>query len=205
MDDIISLEKYQDRKQKKQENTEDIKNIDAFLSYMASDVTKVLNNIEIEMMEEREIQERKRFEERYKDVLPQAPDSAEAQLQYFASILLAFLPTIFHGEQKDRFNTYMDFSEFYLSEFDTAFSQYRNKNKECEQEYPFRFSPLPDPDTLENELQDCLLQIINSSSVKSSSERTEIIMWQACRLFELYHNMADLFLEKGEAPTQEKK
>lgn len=98
----------------------------------------------------------------------------------------------------------MDFSEFYLSEFDTAFSQYRNENQEYEQNYPFRFSPLPDPYTLEKELQDCLQQLITPSPAKSSREKAEIIMWQAYRLFELYHNMADLFLEKGEAPTQEK-
>lgn len=129
MGEIILLEKYQDMKQKKRESTEDIA---ALLSHMASEVSKILDKPGLEMMEERELQERKRVEEQYKDVLSQAPDSAEAQLQYFAGFISNFLSSIFHGEQKDQFDTYMDFSEFYLSKFDTAFSQYRNENQEYE-------------------------------------------------------------------------
>lgn len=145
MGDIILLKKYQDMKQKKQESTESIVTL---LSHMASEVSKILDKSGIEMMEEREIQERKRFEERYKNVLSQAPDSAEAQLQYFANVMLKFLPTIFHGEWKNRFDAYMNFSEFYLSEFDTAYSQYHDTNEKYEKEYPFRFTTL-DADALE--------------------------------------------------------
>lgn len=95
MGEIILLEKYQDMKQKKRESTEDIATL---LSHMASEVSNILNKPGIEMMKEREIQERKRFEERYKDVLLRAPDYAESQIQYFAGIMLNFLPAIFHGE-----------------------------------------------------------------------------------------------------------
>lgn len=193
MSDIILLEKYQDMKQKKQENTEDIA---ALLSHMASEVSKTLDKSRIEMMKEREIQERKRVEERYKDVLSQTPDSAEAQLQYFAGVMSNFLPAIFHGEWKDRFNSYMDFSEFYLTEFDAAYAQYHSENQEYEKEYPFRFSPLPDPDSLEKKLHNCLQQIIAQSPAKSSREKAEIIMWQACRLFELYHNLDNLLMKE---------
>ncbi len=182
MGEIILLEKYQDMKQKKRESTEYIATL---LSHMASEVSNILNKPGIEMMEGREIQERKMFEERYKDVISQAPDSAEAQLQYFASVLSNFLSAIFHGEQKDQFNTFMDFSEFYLSEFDTAYCEYRNDNKKYEKEYPFRFPSL-EADSLENAMQNCLQQIINSN------DKTEI-MWQTSRLFELYHNMLDYF------------
>lgn len=92
MGEIILLEKYQDMKQKKRESTEDIA---ALLSYMASEVSKILDKPRIEMMEEREIQERKRIEERYKDVLLRAPDHPETQIQYFAGIMSEFLPVIF--------------------------------------------------------------------------------------------------------------
>ena len=47
-------------------------------------------------------------------------------------------------------------------------------------------------DALENELQHCLQQIISLSPTKSSKDTTEL-MWQACRLFELYHNIDCLF------------
>lgn len=86
----------------------------------------------------------------------------------------------------------MDFSKFYLTEFDTAYTQYHSENQEYENEYPFRFTTL-DADALEKELQDCLQQIIASSSTKNRKERAEIIMWQACRLFELFHNIEELF------------
>lgn len=201
MGKIILFNKHQNRNKKthkaKQiiENSNGNENLDEFIEYMSSEVSKILDKPETNSFADIEKKERKEFEEKYKDVLSQAPDTAEAQIQYFAGIMLEFLPMIFHGEQKDRFDAYMDFSEFYLSEFDIAYSQYHNEHQKYEKEYPFRFIPLS-ADTLENELQDCLLQIINSSSAKSSNKRTGIIMWQTCKLFELYHNIIDLFSEK---------
>lgn len=197
---IISFEKHCYRKQKTKEikateHYEYDENIYALLESMASEVSEILDGPGIENLIEREKEDRKKFEERYKDVLLRAPASAEAQIQYFASVMSNFLPSIFHSEYKNRFDAYVDFSEFYLSEFDIAYSQYCNDNQEYEKEYPFRFPPL-DANTLETELQNCLQQIITPPPVKSSRDRAKVIMWQACRLFELYHNMIDLFSEK---------
>lgn len=199
---IISFEKHCYRKQKTKEikSTEYYEydeNIYALLESMASEVSEILDGSGIENLIEREKEDRKKFEEKYKDVLLRAPSSAEAQIQYFAGVMLNFLPLIFHSKYENRFDAYIDFSEFYLFEFDTAYSQYCNENQKYEKEYPFRFPQL-DANTLERELQNCLQQIITPSPVKSSRERAKVIMWQACILFELYHNMTDLFSEKFE-------
>ena len=119
----------------------------------------------------------------------------EAKIQYFAGIMINFLPTIFYGKWKNRFNTHMDFSEFYLSEFDMAYSKYHNERQVSEKEYPFRFILL-DSDTLENEIQDYLTRLDSLFPAKNNREKAKIIICQACRLFELYHNMADLFFDK---------
>lgn len=130
----------------------------------------------------------KKFEQKYKDVLSVAPRSDIDKIQYFASIMLNFLPSIFHGKQEERLNAYIDFSEFYLLEFDMAYSQYRKENQKHEKEYLFRFTPLK-PNILEHKLHDSLTQL----SAKNNREKAEIILWQACRLFELYHLMDALF------------
>lgn len=198
MGEIILFQKYWDRKQKKKEDIKSTEhyeyneNIDAPLNYMSSEISKTLDKPGLESFADRENKERKEFEEKYSDILTAAPVTNEGKIQYFANVMLEFLPKIFHGKQKRRFNAYMDFSEFYLSEFDTAYDQYRSKNQEYEKEYPFRFTPL-DADTLEKELQDCLILLASFPPTKNSRERAEIIMWQACRLFELYHCLDDLF------------
>ncbi len=198
--DIISFEKQQKRKQKREKSAKTTEyyayneNINSFLSHMASRVTKILGRPGIENLIENEKEDRKKFEERYRDMLV-APISNIDKIQYFAGIMLNILPSVFHGERKDRFNAYMDFSEFYLSEFDTAYSQYHSTNQQYKKEYPFRFIHL-ESDALEKELQDCLEQLVSLASAKNSRKKAEIIMWQACRLFELYHNMVNLFQEK---------
>jgi len=193
MGKIILLAKYQNMKQKKQESAEYIA---VLLSYMTSEISKILDKPGIEMVEEREKQNRKRFEKQYENVLLRAPDRPETQIQYFAGIMSEFLPVIFHSEWKNRFDAYMDFSEFYLSEFDDAYCRYLKENQEYEKEYPFQFSPL-DANELEKELRSCLLQIITSSSIENSSKRAETILWQSCRLFELYHNLDDLLTKEN--------
>lgn len=192
MGKIILLAKHQDMKQKKRESAE---NIAALLSYMTSEISKILDKPGIEMVEEREKQNRKRFEKQYENVLLRTPGRPETQIQYFACILSEFLPVIFHSEWKNRFDAYMDFSEFYLSEFDDAYCRYLKENREYEKKYPFRFLQM-DTNALEKELYNCLLQIITSSSITSSNKRAEIILWQSCRLFELYHILDDLLMNE---------
>lgn len=200
---IISFEKHWDKKQRNKESTKTIEfyeyneNINAFLGYTATEISNIPDKPGIEKLIEMEKEDRKKFEERYSDVLTTAPFTNEGKIQYFAGIMLNFLPMIFHGQWKDSFNAFIDFSEFYLSEFDTAYTQYCSEYQEYEKEYSFRFIPL-DTAALENEMHDCLTQLICLSATKNCREKAEGIMWQACRLFELYHNMADLFSEKFE-------
>lgn len=189
MKKIVSLKNCRERHQNKTENTqisgycEHNKNFNTFLRYMASESTKILESPKRELFEKREKEERKEFDERYSNMLATAPQTNEGKLKYFAYIMLNLLPSVFHGEQKNQFFT--DYSILYLSEFDTAYCEYRNDNKKYEKEYPFRF-PLLAGDSLENAIQSCLRQIINSK------DKTEI-MWQASRHFELYHNMLNYF------------
>lgn len=194
MGKIISFEKHRDKRQRKRERLKAFEctdNIDTILHYMVSEVSNILDKSDIDTLNEKENIERRKFKKRYSDVLSAAPISNAGRISYFANVMLNLLPLLFHGEYKNRLNSYMDFSEFYLLEFDTAYCQYLNENKEYEKEYPFQFSPLG-TDTLEHELQDCLEQIISLSPAINSKEKSKI-MWQACRLFELHHILVDLF------------
>lgn len=155
-----------------------------FIGYMASEVSRIQSKLWTKPLEEREKEERNEFEEKYCDVLAAAPISRSDRISYFANVMLCLLPYVFHDRHKKQF--FSDFSMFYLSEFDAAYCEYRSNNEKYEKEYPFQFPSL-DADILENALQDCLHQIIHSN------DKTEI-MWQASRLFELYHNMLDCFL-----------
>lgn len=189
MSNIILLENHQKKSREKctpakiVEISNESKTITDFIGYMASEVSGIQNSPWRKPLEEREKEEQKEFEERYNDVLATAPRTNEGKLRYFADVMLNLLPFVFHDRQKNLF--FSDFSMFYLSEFDSAYSQYSSENQKYEKEYPFRFPSL-DTDSLEAAIHDCLWQITNSN------ERTEI-MWQASRLFELYHNMLDYF------------
>ena len=167
---IILLENHQKKSRKKctPANTVEIPNenktITNFIGYMASKVSEIQNSPWQKPLEQREQEDQKEFAERYNDVLAAAPRTAEGKLRYFANVMLNLLPSVFHGRQKNLF--FSDFSMFYLSEFDAAYSQYCNVNQEYEKEYPFRF-PLLEANALEKELQDCLQQIIFPSPAKS--------------------------------------
>lgn len=189
MSNIILLENHQKKSMKKYtpaktvEIPNESKTITDFIEYMASEVSGIQNKPWRKPLEQREKEEQKEFEERNNDILVAAPHTNEAKLRYFADVMLNLLPSVFHDRQKNLF--FSDFSIFYLSEFDAAYGQYRSENQKYEKEYPFRFPSL-DADSLENAIQDCLWQITNSN------DKTEI-MWQASRLFELYHSMLDYF------------
>lgn len=202
MHEVISLKKYRNQQQNKTDNIkatgycEYNENLNTFIQYMASEVTKILDSPKRKLFERREEDEQKEFKERYKDVLSSAPSSEADKIPYYANIMLRFLPAIFNTKHKykDRYKAYLDFSQIFLSEFDDVYCEYCRTNQKYEKEYPFRFIPL-DADMLERELRDCLTLLISLSPAKNNTEKTEI-MWQACRLSELHHNMVDLFSEE---------
>ena len=196
MGEIIVLEKYKHRCKKSDRTTRldkipnNTENFNAFIEYMSSEATKIADNCDSELLDKKEKDRRKSFEKKYKDVLSAAPSSVADKIPYYANVMLDLLPTIFHSQaKKDRFDIYMDFSEFYLCEFDGAYCRYRNDNKKYEKDYPFQFLPM-EADKLENALQKCLRQIISLFPAKNNHDKTQV-MWQACRLFELYHDMDD--------------
>lgn len=189
MSNIILFKNHQKKSRKKcipaktVEIPNESKTITDFIGYMASEVSGIQNTPWRRPLDPSEKENQKEFAERYNDVLAAAPRTDEGKLRYFANVMLNLLPSVFHDRQKNLF--FSDFSMFYLSEFDAAYYEYRSNNKNFEKEYPFRF-PTLDADSLENAIQDCLWQIINSN------DKTET-MWQASRLFELYHIMLDYF------------
>ena len=199
MHEIISLERYMNRQQNNPQKTtisgyrRDNETLNTFIQYIASETAKILDNPRIALLEKKEKDEQKEFEERYKDVLSAAPSSEADKIPYYAAVMLKILPDIFNRKHKskNRHKAYLDFSQIFLSEFDAAYCGYHRTNQKYEKEYPFRFVPL-DADTLERELQNCLTLLISLSPAKNTTDKTEI-MWQSCRLSELHHNMVDLF------------
>jgi len=202
MGKIILLKKHKNRNKKPDRATQsdeipnNTENLAEFIEYMASKASEIVDSHDSELLGKREEDRRKEFEKRYKDVLSAAPISETDKIPYYANVMLDLLPAIFHSQtEEDRFDIYMDFSEFYLCEFDSAYYQYHKKNQQYEKEYLFRFVPM-EADELKNTLQKCLQQIISLSPAKSSQEKSEI-MWQVCRFFELYHILDNIFSEMG--------
>ncbi|MCM1233295.1 MAG: hypothetical protein NC489_24520 [Ruminococcus flavefaciens] len=201
MGEIIVLEKYKHRCKKSDRVTQSDKipnnteNFNAFIEYMSSEATKIADNCDSELLDKKEKDRRKAFEEKYEDVLSTAPSSVADKIPYYANVMLDLLPAIFHSQtEEDKFNIYMDFSEFYLCELDEALCEYRSANEKYEKKYPFRF-PRLDASDLENALRDCLTQLISLFPTKNNSDKTQV-MWQACRLFELYHNIDDVLFSE---------
>jgi len=193
MCEIIFLNKYQNRKQQKTDcpNYSSNEELATPFEQMASQVSDLFNNKSmIEALEKGESEIRKEFEEKYKHVLSHAPAPAEAQIQYFAGIMLEFLSDIFR-DQAGRSDAYWDFIEFYISEFNTAYSNFHIDNKHSlEKEYPFRCTHLT-ADELKAGLQDCLIRLKNPK--KNGRKQEEEIIRQSCRLFELEHCLSDWF------------
>ena len=146
----------------------------------------------IEYWKNIEKEEEERFKEKYKDVLAAVPVSAGEKMQYFSNIMLQLLPDVFHGSSWDaRFDAWMDFSQFYITGFDSAYSDYIKANKEFEQPYQYKFKGMA-AEKLEEELVDCLGKIIELCPEKKEEDKTEML-YQAARLFELQDLLSDLF------------
>lgn len=145
----------------------------------------------IEYWKKIEKKEEERFRCKYSDVLAAVPVSAGEKMQYFAKVMLQLLPDTFHGSWDARFDTWMDFCQFYITGFDSAYSDYIKANKEFEQPYQYKFKEMA-AEKLEEELKDCLKKIIAFYPEKTDAGKTTI-MYQAARLFELQELLSDLF------------
>ena len=146
----------------------------------------------IEYWKNIEKEEEERFKEKYKDVLAAVPCSDGEKMQYFSNIMLQLLPDVFHGSSWDaRFDACMDFCQFYITGFDSAYSDYIKANKEFEQPYQYKFKGMA-AEKLEEELVDCLGKIIELCPEKKEEDKTEML-YQAARLFELQDLLSDLF------------
>lgn len=136
-----------------------------------------------------------KFRNKYSDVLAAGPVSSGAKMQYFADVMLHLLPDVFHGSNWDeRFDAFADFCEFYISEFDPAYSDYVKENKDFEKKYDYKFGTMK-AEKLEKELEDCLRKIVEISPEKKEEDKTEML-YQAARLFELDEILLVLFCEE---------
>ncbi len=134
------------------------------------------------------------FRNKYSDVLAAGPVSSGPKMQYFADVMLKLIPNIFHGNLDTRFDAYADFCEFYISEFDPAYSDYIRENKKFEKEYQYKFGTMK-TEKLEEELKKCLTKIVEISPEKKEEDKTELL-YQAARLFELDEILLVLFCEE---------
>ncbi len=140
-------------------------------------------------------EEEEGFREKYKDFLAAMPVSAGARMQYFAKIMLRLIPDIFHESNWDtRFDVCMDFCQFYITGFDSAYSDYIKEKKEFEHPYQYKFQEMA-AEKLEEELVDCLGKIIELCPEKKEEDKTEML-YQAARLFELQDLLSDLFYKE---------
>ncbi len=158
------------------------------------DYAKLEPEQQIEYWKNLEKEEEERFKEKYKNVLAAVPGSAGEKMQYFAIVMFKLLPDTFHGSWDARFDTWMDFSQFYITGFDSAYSDYINANKRLERPYQYKFGAMA-AEKLEEELVDCLGKIIELCPEKKEEDKTEML-YQAARLFELQDLLSDLFYKE---------
>lgn len=206
MGNVISFEKRKKRKRKFNQNKKKSKTVTekSTTEYPAvldplkdgssadTDYADMEPKDKIEYWKNIEKEEEERFKEKYKDVLAAVPCSDGEKMQYFSNIMLQLLPDVFHGSSWDaRFDAWMDFSQFYITGFDSAYSDYIKANKEFEQPYQYKFKGMA-AEKLEEELVDCLGKIIELCPEKKEEDKTEML-YQAARLFELQDLLSDLF------------
>ncbi len=205
MGNVISFEKRKKRKRKFNQNKKKSKTVTekSTTEYPAvldplkdgssadTDYADMEPKDKIEYWKNIEKEEEERFKEKYKDVLAAVPVSASEKMQYFAKVMLRLLPGTFHGSWDARFDAWMDFSQFYITGFNSAYSDYIKVNKEFEQSYQYKFQRMA-AEKLEEELVGCLTKIVEISPEKREEDKTEML-YQAARLFELQDLLSDLF------------
>ena len=209
MGNVISFEKRKKRKRKFNQNKKKSKTVTeksttgypVVLNPLKEDSSINMDYAEmkpedkIEYWKNIEKEEEERFKEKYKDVLAAVPCSDGEKMQYFSNIMLQLLPDVFHGSSWDaRFDAWMDFSQFYITGFDSAYSDYIKANKEFEQPYQYKFKGMA-AEKLEEELVDCLGKIIELCPEKKEEDKTEML-YQAARLFELEEILSDIFYKE---------
>lgn len=158
------------------------------------DYTEIEPDEKIEYWKNIENELEEKFRNKYSDVLAAGTVSSGAKMQYFADVMLKLIPNIFHGNLDTRFDAFADFCEFYISEFDPAYSDYIRENKEFEKEYQYKFGTMK-TEKLEEELKKCLTKIIEIFPDKKEEDKTEML-YQAARLFELDEILLVLFCEE---------
>lgn len=152
-----------------------------------------------EIWKEEEMEEERRFEERfgekYNDMPKMEPIPAAAKMQYLADAMIKLVPDIFHGNDWDmQYDTCMYFYDLYILEFYPVYNDYVNENKDFERPYFYKFKPMP-KDKLEEDLRDCLSQIIALYPEKTTRDKTTI-MYQCARLFETEEILFDIFYKE---------
>ncbi len=139
---------------------------------------------------------KERFGERYSEDIPvidSMPDAAK--IQYLSIGMLKLVPDIFH--HKDwitQYDTWLYFYELYILEFYPVYENYVKENKEFEKPYPYKFKPMT-KNKLEEDLKDCLEQLIKLYPEKTDKDKTSI-MYQGARLFEIDEILFDLFYKE---------
>lgn len=209
MGNVISFEK---RKKRKKEFNQNKKKAQIALEKAGTGCPEMLNPLkegssvntdyiemepdeQIEYWKKIEKEEEERFQCKYSDVLAAVPVSAGERMQYFSNVMLHLLPDVFHGSNWDeRFDACANFCEFYISEFNPAYSDYIKENKEFEKEYQYKFGTMK-TEKLEEELKKCLTKIIEIFPEKKEEDKTEML-YQAARLFELDEILLVLFCEE---------
>ncbi len=209
MGNVISFEKRKKRKRKFNQNKKKSKTVtekstteypavlDPLKDGSIADVDYADMEPEekIEYWKNIEKEEEERFKAKYSNVLVAVPVSDGEKMQYFSNIMLQLLPDVFHGSSWDeRFDAWMDFSQFYITGFDSAYSDYIKANKEFEQPYHYKFQEMA-TEKLEEELVDCLGKIIELCPEKKEEDKTEML-YQAARLFELEEILSDIFYKE---------
>lgn len=208
MGNLITFEK---RKKKKEEFNQNKKKSKIATENATTECPKVLDSLKegssididyadiepeqkIEFWKNMKNELEEKFRNKYSDVLAAVPVNASEKMQYFASVMLKFIPNIFHGNLDTRFDAFADFCEFYISEFDPAYSDYIRENKEFEKEYQYKFGTMK-TEKLEEELKKCLTKIVEIFPEKKGEDKTEML-YQAARLFELDEILLVLFCEE---------
>lgn len=148
---------------------------------------------QLEYWKKIEKEEEERFRCKYSDVLAAVPVSAGEKMQYFAKVMLQLLPDTFHGSWDARFDTWMDFYQFYIIGFDPAYGTYIQENKELEKPYLYKFGAMAG-EKLEKEFEDCLEKIIALYSEKQKNKAE--MLYHAVRLFEFRRNFVDFILQR---------
>lgn len=205
MGNVISFEKRKKRKKKFNQNKKKSKTVTekstteypAVLkpqkngSRIDVDYAELESEQQIEYWKNLEKEEEEKFKTKYNDVLAVVPVTAGAKMQYFATVMLRLLPDIFHEDWDTRFDIWMDFCQFYITGFDSAYSDYIKANKEFEQPYEYKFKEMA-AEKLEEELKGCLEKLVALYPEKTDADKTAM-MYHAARLFELQDLLSDLF------------